>query len=340
MKDTQKRATLKDVAKAAGVSVMAVSNVMNNKGGISQATAQRIREAAQKLNYTPNTVARSLRTSSSKIIGVITSSLYSYLHWEVLSGIDKVAAQNDYSVIIHNTRNNIEKEHAAVEMMESRHIDGLIFIAPVDISAATLEKLRQLSIPCVFILRSGEADGEEYISSVYIDNVQGGYDSMKHLLEAGEKNIYMLTNDNNKTSVQRVQGAKAALAEHGVEVNVDHIINIDMFSSAKTCDIVKDLIDKGEHDAAFWCVSDVIALGVISAIQEKGKSVPDDFRLIGYDNINLIDYMKIPFTTMDQPKTDMGSDAAQLLIDKISGQNYGPVHHVYKSTLIKRSSTK
>ncbi|MBE5762215.1 MAG: LacI family transcriptional regulator [Clostridiales bacterium] len=340
MAENQKRATLKDVAKLAGVSVMAVSNVMNNKGGISDSTAQRIREAAEKLNYIPNTVARSLRTSSSKIIGVITSSLFSYLHWEVLSGIDKVAAENDYSVIIHNTRNDTQKEHAAIELMKGRNIDGLIFIAPVDTSIEAITRLKNLPIPSVLILRSGEVDGEDYISSVYIDNIDGGYSSMKHLLSAGEKNVYMLINSKNKPSNQRVEGAKKALIEYRIDMPKDHIIDIAAFSSDTSARVVKKLIDDGVSDAAFWCVSDVIALGAINGILSKDKSIPDDFRVIGYDDINLIDYMKVPFTTMDQPKAAMGSDAAQLLIDQIGGKIKTPEHHIYKSVLKKRISTR
>ncbi|HBR02987.1 MAG TPA: hypothetical protein DD738_10280 [Ruminiclostridium sp.] len=331
-----KRVTIKDIAKEAGVSAMAVSRVLSNKGGISQETSERILAIAKKLNYRPNSIARSLRKQRTKTIGVIASDSSELVFSQILRGVQDSASAEGYDVIIANTYQIPENEKHALNTMIDRRIDGLIFAAPMRTGKSDLEELKHLGIPTVLLMRSGGLVG---IDSVSADNYIGGYEIVDYLLSTRDDDIrFFPLSQSRSTGLERIAGYQNALSDHGRNWNERRVYYCEPTINDGYSAMAK-LVQTGFKHGTVCCGCDLIAIGAIKAVQEANLKIPEDIRISGYDDIELSDYLSVPLTTMRQPKYDIGYEGVRLLLERFNNPDMCSKQIVMRNELIIRKST-
>lgn len=329
------RVTMKDVARKADVSTMAVSRVLGNKGGISQETRERILAVAREMNYRPNSIAQSLRNQSTRTIGVITSDSSELVFSKVLQGIQESAAEAGYGVIIASTGQNAAREAQAIETMVDRLIDGLLFAAPMRTRKEDMAIVERIGIPVVLLMRSGSLVN---IDSVSTDNYIGGYELVNYLLGSRDDNILFLSLASGRSIGQeRISGYQRAMLEHGHEWSNEKVLycepNIkDGYAR------MQQIIRNGFRHGTVCCACDLIAIGAISAVQDAGLRVPEDIRVAGFDDIELSDYLSVPLTTMRQPKYEIGFEGVKLLLERLENAEMRTKHIVMRSELVIRKS--
>jgi len=333
-KSPKKPATLKDIAQEAGVSAMAVSNVLRGRGRVSEETRHRILLAAERLNYIPNQVAQSLRRAKTNTIGVVMADSSQYVLNNLLKSIERTAAQHDYSVILANTLRNRESETKAVDLLMSKRIDGLLLAAPIATTEEDIDHLNSLGIPFVLLMRTSLNSGVSYVVN---DNISGGYLAMKHICEGSHSPVFFIALD-SESGREREAGCRKRADELGVKICDDLI-----FRTGPTIEsgynVMRDILAKGISHGTICCGCDMMAVGAMNAIFEAGLSIPGDFCLIGYDDFDFAKYLRVPLTTIHQPINEIGEEGFKLLHEHISTHDTPPRSVVLPPTLIVREST-
>lgn len=331
-----KNATLKDIAKAAGVSAMSVSKALNNKPGISEETRKRILRVAEELHYTQNMVAKSLRTEETMTIGVVLSDSSEMVTSRILWGIHDMAKEHHYSVIIANTDRSEETEKEAVETLINKRIDGLIMVAPIRNSTDYMTWLQNFGIPLVLLMRQNQ---KQSVDTVINDNFLGGYQIVEHLTRQKCRNFAFLPLLNSQSGTERIAGYSQALRQ----LKIDY----DDCPALLTAPFINDgyqnmkkLLESGVNFDALVCGCDTIAIGAMSALLEAGISIPKDVCVTGYDGIELASYLMVPLTTIVQPLYEMGQQGTEILLDRIKYPSIPVRKIILKSELLVQGSTK
>lgn len=219
-----KTTTLKDVAKELGLSAMAVSKALNGKGGVSHETMDRIKDAVERLNYTPNVVAKSLRLNSTKTIGVVVSDSSHSFFAKVVKGIEETASGYGYNIILCNTDQNYEKEKKAIQVLFNKRIDGLILAASMLTKKEDVAFLRSFGIPFVFLIRRSESEEVDYVIN---DNTLGSYQMVDYLIKAGSSAIHFINlYEESPSGADRLVGYRKALEENGLPFDPKLVTNI------------------------------------------------------------------------------------------------------------------
>lgn len=330
-----KKATMKDIAHLCNVSSMAVSKVLSGKGGISKETAERIRAAAKKLNYRPNLIAKSLRMNATRTLGVVISDSSHLLFAKMLKAIGDAAERNDYSIIIANTGQSPEREKKSIRTLMEKRIDGLLLAAPIHVDEESMEEVQDGGIPVALLMRSG---GDSF-DTVINDNYLGAYQMVDHLAKTGSSRIYMINLPRESQSGrERLRGYKKALKDNNIPFNAKDVFYCQPYIEDGR-DSMLALLERGVRSGAVFCGCDVIAIGAIRAAIEKGVQIPGDIRIGGYDDIELLDDLRVPLTTMRQPVHAMGTAGIDLLLRRIGDPERPPERIVMPSELIIRGST-
>lgn len=331
----QKKVTIKDIAAEAGVSMMTVSKVLNARGSVSVKTRDRIMAIAGRLHYRPNQIARSLRAKETRTLGVVVSDSSQLVLAKVIRSIEETAAAAGYSVIVANTGQDPEKEKVAIELLLNKQIDGLILAAPLCTEPQQMQVLAGSGTPLVLLMRTSDVIE---VSSVVNDNEQGGYEIVRHLLGHNRLPIRFLSlPQQSQSGHSRRLGYSRALAEQNMTLDAAAVIFCQPAIEAGRA-AMDSLLDSGFSAGAICCGCDLIAIGAIRAIQDRGLSVPKDLAVTGYDDIDLAEFLSVPLTTMRQPKTELGREGVRLLLEQIADPGRAPRRLILLSTLIIRAS--
>jgi LacI family transcriptional regulator len=334
-KTTSHEVTIMDVAEEAGVSFSTVSRVVNNKSYVKEETRKKVLQAMTRLGYQANLTARSLAGGRSNVIGLLVVDLTTQYLGEIMRGIDDVLAANQYELMLYTTHRRKTKESAYVNMMARGLADGLLIVLPRE-PEAYLESLRQREFPHVLIDQYGIDDAD---ISVTAANHQGGYEATKHLIDLGHKRIGIITGWTDMISAQhRLEGYKAALADHGIPLDSELIFEGD-FTQACGFNGASQFLNLYEPPTAVFASNDVSAVGVIDAARAHGLSVPDQLSVIGFDDIPMAATLNPQLTTMHQPLQEMGRSATQLLLNLVDNSKEKPTSIVLPTKLILREST-
>ncbi|MGX1981564.1 LacI family transcriptional regulator [Thermolongibacillus altinsuensis] len=331
--------TIKDIAKVAGVSVTTVSRALNGYPDVSEKTRQKIIEIAKQLNYSPNTLARSLVMNKSKTIGLLVSgmnhsAIKDNFTFEVLTGINDYIAKTDYDLILFSTNSTKQREKTYSQLCRERRVDGVI-LQGIKTDDPYLTEVVESDIPCVLIDIPIQSDKVGYVTT---DNVLGAKKAVQHLIELGHENIAMMNgHDYAFVSKQRLEGFRQAMEEANVAINDDWIVNGE-FSEEVAEKKALELFSKHREITAIFCASDLMALGVVKALKQMGLSVPDDVSVVGYDDILLASYVSPSLTTIAQNRFQMGYEAASMLVEMLEGKEAKVV--MLRTQLIVRESTK
>lgn len=310
---------MEDVAEVVGVSVNTVSRALNDKPDINSDTKRRILEVAEKLNYHPNRLARGLRRQKSGIIGVIVADIANPYFSTLVKGLEEEATERDYSIILQDTDEKYQNEVDAIETMMEERVDGII-LSPVQTEAGTVEKLKDHHVPFVLVARRFPDIDTDYVIS---DEVTGAYRATKFLLEKGHEKIAFINGPiNNSSAFDRLRGYRRAFAENGVEPDEDLITH----GAVSTEDGSRffELLYEGDEDfTAVFAFSDYVALGVLSAAYAKDITIPEDLEVVGYDDIEFTNCLRIPLPSVKVPKREMGRRALGILLKRIESKGVG-----------------
>ena len=329
-------ASIKDVAKEAGVSIATVSRVLNDIDVVNEDTKTRVKDAIAKLGYRPNIVARSLKTQKTKTLGIIIPDISNQFYPEIVRGAEDVANIYDYNIMLCNTDLDKEKEIEYLKILKEKMADGIIYMSN-SLDEDIMALLRELNLPTVLI---ENMDITGRVPSVSIDNEKAAYDGVSYLAKKRNKKIAYIGVDKDlkNLSALRFKGYEKALKDNKIEIDNCMVY----FSGNKAKDGyegVNSILDNAEIDAVF-CTGDEIAMGVINGLREKGIKVPEQVDVIGFDNIYSSSIFYPKLTTVAQPMYDMGSVGMRMLIKIINNTELDINNYILDHEIIERDSCK
>ncbi len=332
-------ATIKDIAKAAGVSVTTVSRALNGYSDVSERTRKKIKQIADDLSYSPNALARSLVMNKTKTIGLLVSGISregakDNIVFEVLTGVNEYCGQVDYDIVLFNTSSSQQKQKTYTQLCRERRVDGVV-IQGIKNDDPYLMEVVESDIPCVLVDIPIQGDTVGYVAT---DNVAGAKEAVQHLINLGHKQIGMINgHDRAFVSQERIQGYKDGLERNHLPYNQNLVYN-GGFSEKQAEESAISLLKKFPETTAIFCASDLMAFGVMRAAKRVGREVPKELSIIGYDNINLSSYVTPSLTTISQDMFQIGYSAAGLLIELLEGGN-PPRSKIVSHELVVREST-
>lgn len=329
-------ASIKDVAKEAGVSIATVSRVLNDIDVVNEDTKAKVKDAIAKLGYRPNIVARSLKTQRTKTVGIIIPDISNQFYPEIVRGAEDVANIYDYNIMLCNTDLDKEKEIEYLKILKEKMCDGILYMSN-SLQQDIIELLNELMLPTVLIENT---DSTGRIPSVSIDNEKAAFDGVNYLISKGNKKIAYVGADKayNSVSAARFAGYERALKENKIIID-DSLIAFSGKKAKSGLDGITKMLEKTSFDAVF-CTEDEVAMGVINGLREKGISVPGQVDVIGFDNIYSSSIFYPKLTTVAQPMYDMGSVGMRMLIKVINNNELEIKNYILDHEIIERSSCK
>ena len=328
-------ATMKDVALQANVSTATVSRALMNPEKVSQATRNRVEQAALEVGYLPQLQGRNMKRNESRTILVIVPDICDPFFSEVIRGIEVTAAAQGYLVLIGDCAHQNQQEKTFIDLIITKQIDGMLLLGsrlPFD---ASIEEQRNLP-PMVM---ANEFAPELGLPTVHIDNLTASFDAVNYLHELGHQRIGCIAGPEEMPLCHyRLQGYVQALRRCGITVD-PHYIARGNFTFEAGATALEQLLALPQPPTAGFCHSDILALGALSYAKRRGLKVPDDLSIIGFDNISLAEFCDPPLTTVSQPRFDIGREAMLLLLNQMSGQVVDSGSRLLDCELIIRGST-
>jgi LacI family transcriptional regulator len=335
---TERPATLRDVATAAGVHPATASRALSPSTRllVSEDTAQRVLDAAARLGYRPNPVARSLRTRRSNTVGVLIPDLNNPLFPPMLRGVEDMLAEHGYVALIGNTDADERRERMVFDQMRGRHVDGFV-LATATLRHPILDEAAEADLPVVLMNRT--ASGYPF-SSVSVDNEQGVQAAVAHLAALGHTRIgHIAGPQDTSTGVSRLRGFCDGMRACGLEPHDDQIIGAHAYSTEEGMRCCAELLRRRADLTAIVAANDMVAVGCYSAFEDMRLSCPEDVSVIGFNDMPFIDRLRPPLSTVRFPHYQLGMEAAKLLLERIHGSG-GPVKILYLAPeLVVRGST-
>jgi len=323
--------SIKDVAKAAGVSTATVSRVLANNAPVRPETRERVMQAIEALGYRPNLIARSLRVQKSAKIGLVVSDIRNPFFTAIGRAVEDAAYEQGYSVLMCNTDENPEKEKMYLNILHDESVAGVIF-SPTHQFSSSKESFNS-NIPFVIIDRTVIT---EKADQVLLDNVSAAYELASHLVENGYRHIAGLFGNASTTGEDRQRGFQNALKEHGLEpVSVHFIEPRIKHGYAMTMELLK----KPERPDAIFTSNSLLTAGAFQAIRDCGLTVPDEIALVGFDETTWGALVDPPITLIAQPTEEIGRTATELLFQRISEPERAPKTVILKGKMLVRNSS-
>ena len=313
-----KRATIRDVANAAGVSLSTVSRVLNEHPAVNGDLQKRVLDAIKQLDYQPNRSAQRLRSNMSSVIGLIISDIENPFFTSIVRGVEDVAYGQQMTVVLCNTDEDPKKQERYVDVMAEERVAGLIIAPAYGDSINSLNRLRDSGIPIVLLDRN---IGANKIDAVLVDNAAGAYTATKHLLSLNRKRIALVNGDTHiKTFEDRYKGYHKALEDAGIKPNKNYIIEVHP-RIERSFQAAVDLLQMHDRPDAIFAGNNLITVGVLKAIKQLKLKIPEEIALVGFDDMPWSSELCPPVTSIAQPTYELGQEAARLLIRRINDSN-------------------
>ncbi|MGI8867984.1 MAG: LacI family DNA-binding transcriptional regulator [Mycobacteriales bacterium] len=334
----KRRASIKDVAARAGVSVGTVSNVLNNPERVADDTRERVREAIVALGFVRSGAARQLRAGTSRAVGAVVLDMANPFFTDVARGVEDRLAESDRILILCSTDESPQREQRYLQLLEEQGVLGIL-ITPASPDMASIEAVQDRGTAVVLLDRRSK-DNE--ICSVAVDDVKGGDLAARHLIDMGHQRIGLLNGPSSiRQCADRRRGVRRAMRAAGLVPDRDLIeviieaLNTDA-GDAAVDGFVRDL----RPPTAIICVNDLAALGVVRGLTRHEMRVPDDMSVIGYDDLDFTAMLATPLTSIRQPRHQIGYAAAELLLAAVAD---GPTHRhrqvLFQPELVVRDSS-
>lgn len=326
--------TLKDIGKEVGVSATTVSRALNNKPDISYQVKQKIKEVAERLGYSPNALARSLKAKKTSSIGVLIADIADPFFAPIVKGIENTARQTGYSIILCDTGEEYEQEKLALQMMLEKRVDGLL-ITPCQTEYGDILELKRKKVPFVLLGRHFDLIESDYVIT---DEIQGAFSATDYLIKKGHKKILFINGPNYISSAkERLVGYKRALQEHAVLFDKS-LVKEGALKMEDGYRIMKETLSTGTKFTAVFAYCDFVVLGIMQALEEAKLKIPEDIAIVGYDDVAFACFLQVPLTTVHIPKYELGKEAMKLLKKKIDEEIQEPQAVILETKLVIRKS--
>ncbi|GHK05307.1 LacI family DNA-binding transcriptional regulator [Streptomyces sp. NPDC003753] len=323
---------IKDVARAAGVSVGTVSNVINRPESVASETRARVLSVIDRLGYVRSESARQLRAGRSRIMGLLVLDMGNPFFVDVARGAERAARDAGLGVMVCNSAQSAAEEAEYLGLFAEQRVRGVL-LTPADATGRNIETFRRHGIPFVLVDRVAEGTTE---CSVSVDDVAGGALAVRHLVDAGHRFIAYVSGPPGLNQVRdRRTGALNALAEAGLGPEALRELPTERLDVAAGRDAGARLLGLADRPTAVFCANDLLALGVLQAMFAAGVSVPDDLAIVGYDDIEFAAAAAVPLTSVRQPAVTMGALAAELLLEETEAAESTTRPHEHRRVVLQ-----
>jgi len=327
-------ATIRRVADRAGVSIATVSRAVADPAAVSEELLRRVQEAARALNYRPSRAARLLRGATSQAVGVVIPDLENPFFTAVVRGIDAALQAAGYTLLLGNSDEDAERERNMLAMLRAEGVAGIIFV-PIN---AARDAYREVLAPPLHTVAVDRSPVNLRPDLVTVDNADGTRRGVAHLVALGHREIALLGGPlRHSTATQRERGYEQGLQDAGLPVRPDFIYRAD-FREGGGYDGMKALLALPSRPTAVFVANNLMALGAFRALHEAGVRIPQELALVGFDDMPWATSLNPPLTAVSQPSQEIGSAAADLLLDRIARPDRAIRHLILETTLVVRAS--
>ncbi|WKB52233.1 LacI family DNA-binding transcriptional regulator [Eleftheria terrae] len=329
-------ATIKDVAQHAGVSVTTVSHVVNGTRHVSAEGRARVEQAIRELGYVPSAVARSLKSNSTRTLGMLIPNSSNPYFAEIVRSIEDRCFDAGYTLLLCNTDDEPRRQGVYLQVLAERRIDGLVVVSTgQDASLPTL--LAGLKVPTVLLDREIDSLPCDLVETAHL---HGAMLATRHLASLGHRRIACIGGPRDiASSEQRIAGWRQAMAEAGLDAGGDELLWHGDFTSQGGYEALHALLRRPERPSAVFICNDLMAMGALCAAHESGLRVPDDLSIVGFDDIELARFTSPPLTTVAQPKQRIAALAVDMLRERIDGRRQQARKVMLQPELCVRAST-
>lgn len=340
-KKIAKKVTIKHIADVANVSFSTVGKALQNDPLINKKTRKKILKIARDLNYYPNLLAKGLKISKTKTIGIILNDLKNPLYSDIIKTIGDILNEKDYSMILCDSSYDFNLERKNIITVLSKGVDGII-ISPINEKSNNINLIRENNLKTIFLDCIPNSLEDNY---VYINHEKAAFLATEHLINNGHRNILLLNGPFKLSSTKHfLKGYLQALQYYNINPIKNLIKYTDVsieggFDTFKKIYENKSIVDNINFTAVVT-LGDLIAIGIYKASKEIGFKIPDDYSVVGYDNIITTEYLSPPLTTINQPKIYIGENSINTLLDQINNKDNIPKKIVIEPQLIERESVK
>lgn len=315
--------TIKDIARACGVSVSTVSRVLNNRPDVSDDVRGKVLRAVEDSGYIPNNSARDLVRSRSDAIGVIVRGMGNLFFADMLKTVSREIETSGYTMVLHFIDSDADEVKAGAILEREKKLRGLIFLGGrFDYTPTELALVGVPYVCCSFTNCFGSLKEEDY-ASVSIDDYMTAYKAVEKLIELGHRRIAAVVPSCSDRSISelRYNGYLAALREHGIDFDSRLLVETGgCFGMAETYDGARRLVESGADFTALFALSDTTAIAAMKALEDHGVRIPEDVSVIGIDGLSVSEYVSPTLTTMIQPAEEMGRESVRILLDMLEGR--------------------
>lgn len=330
------RTKIKDIARVAGVSTATVSRALSDSSLVTEATREKVREAASQLNYRANVRARNLRIQKSMAVLLVVRNMSNPFYLEIFKGVEAIARAAGYVLLMGNTEDDPEREAEYFDMLHDGQADGMILMTGAVPSDHVVLRPASGLAPIVVAL---EAVEDCDLAHVQIDNRAAAKEAVNYLLSLGHRRIAHICGPLPEILGRlRLDGYRTAMAEAGLEIP-DHYEPVGDYSSQSGRECCASLFDRDEPPTAIFAANDEMAFGAIGELRRRGLSVPEDVSVVGFDNLFISESYSPALTTVNQPRIEIGQTAMTMLLDIISARQSTPQTIEMPTELVVRQST-
>lgn len=329
-------ATIRDVARLAGVSLATVSNVLNRTRPVAPDTAARVQRAVEALRYAPHAAARSMRGRASALIGLIVADITNPFFTALVHAVERAASAAGYSVLLCNSDEDLQREQRHLQLLRMQRVDGIILAATGHPSRDRAAALGQMRVPVVLVDR---AFAEFGLDAVTLDNQRAALDATRHILGFGHRRIAMLSGPAAvSTGAERLSGYREALLEAGIAYD-ESLVRDAGFREERAYEVARELLASPQRPTAVFAANNLIAIGLMRALADLDLQCPQDVSVVSIDDFAWANAFRPRLSTVAQPVAAMGEMALQLLLGRIRGiAPAAPQQQVMAATLIARGS--
>ena len=326
---------MKDVARLAGVSTSTVSHVINKNRFVSDPIRDKVLAVIKQLNYAPSALARSLKLNQTRTIGMLVTASSNPFYAEVVRGVERSCYERGYSLILCNTEGDIDRMSRSIETLMQKRVDGLLLMCTEN-HRPSQDILR--CYPSLPIIMMDWAPFEGVNDVIQDNSLLGGEMATSYLIARGYTRIACIAGPQDKTPAkERLEGYRQAMDRAGLPIPSGYEVASD-FEFGGGLVAMKQLLALPEPPEAVFTSNDAMAVGVYQALHQAGLSIPQDMAVIGYDDIEIAQYMTPPLTTIHQPKDDLGELAIDTLIHRLNNPEAEPQVLILTPELIERGS--
>jgi LacI family transcriptional regulator len=329
------KVTIVEVAKSAGVSPATVSRVVGNYGYVSEKTRQKVQAAVKEMGYRPNTIARSMVTKSTRTIGLVVTDITNPFFAQLARGVEAITWQNGYTLILANSDEDSERERAIIRALQEKQVDAFIIVPASSKNASHLEELVASRAPVVLLDRGVK---NLVVDSVMVDNEEGAYQAVTHLIKLGHSRIgIILDNPDITTNEERLSGYQRAITAHGLQMEKG-LIQSCQYTRQSAYELVHGMLQTPDRPTALFTTNNFMTIGAIKAVNEAGLNIPKDIALVGFDDLEWNQLNSPQLTAVAQPVTEMGNLAGQRILARIKNENTPAMEIRLKTRFIIRES--